>query len=955
MKSKLLVILILFIIGFIRSDEPVTIHVVPHTHDDAGWLWTFQDYFEGNEGAPSVKNILDNFIVSLNDNPERTFIYVEMAFFTKWYKTQSDSTKQQVKQLLKEGRFEFINGGYVMHDEAASYYQHFIDQMRLGLQFLKEEFDFTPEIAWFIDPFGHSAANAYVLSKMGFTKIAFVRIDYKDKNIRRAKKSLEFYWFPYDQINENAKIFTHVTYDHYCLPPGMDGFINDQELHMTASEVQNRSQRIYSDLKTWNSGFMHKNVLLMYGCDFTFKQRDANYKNVEQIMDYVNKNYSDMKMVYSTPSKYFKTIFEQVKEWPEYRNADFFPYADDAYSYWTGYLTSRPNLKGLVRETGNYLTSSSHLIMDYLLGSHVCESVLVDAVNSQFFLRENHAICQHHDAVAGTAKEHVSEDYELRLNSSIDKTKNVMGNILKEINSDLKDIKICIADPVSNRDCHKDYNLSVSENSILLGIYNPGLEGNYPVTIHLKNIKNVEIKYEDSFLPSDLFCIEDSDFKDELNCQLKFIMSFKKEKAFITLKMNLSASKSENKVSPLFSEKNHKIIENDALTVSFDSENLKFITKVLRNGNIQNYEYKISHGFYNSFDGYNSKMKPNNSNPDGAYILSTVEEYPLYFDPIKEKSQIIKGKLSTMVLIRYQQSYLLINVINDPYMIEVESIWDPIKDKSQGKNFLLLVDSDLENLVSLPDGQSQPEFWTDSNGMKLMRRFKDFRQKWKYEITDKVSGNFYPINSKFSIRDRLNYTYSEKDYDGLSEDDRVLTVLNDRPQSAGAMQKGQIMFLVHRFSVKDDWRGVGEPIWEVSSATKYFHTRHIVSFSNSSQNYYENLLQNKPIISKINSEVQFDSSLYKLITHSENIIVNFHVKKPKQIFVQFYNMQDPYYLGMSQEYFSFNKVNGVTYTIEEYKFNSVSPLEKFCLKFLEEDSTFNLDSQDLKLFLLKFS
>ena len=114
-----------------KNIEKTHVHLVPHSHDDAGWKWTFDEYYYGTGGSKaSVKKILYNMILSLSENTERTFIYVEMAFFTKWYYNQSSETKDKVKQYIQQGRFEFINEGYVMHDEATTYYQHFIDQMR---------------------------------------------------------------------------------------------------------------------------------------------------------------------------------------------------------------------------------------------------------------------------------------------------------------------------------------------------------------------------------------------------------------------------------------------------------------------------------------------------------------------------------------------------------------------------------------------------------------------------------------------------------------------------------------------------------------------------------------------------------------------------------------------------------------------------------------------------------
>ena len=50
-----------------------------------------------------------------------------------------------------------------MHDEAATHYIDMIDQTTLGHRFIKEEFNVTPRIGWQIDPFGHSAVQAYLL------------------------------------------------------------------------------------------------------------------------------------------------------------------------------------------------------------------------------------------------------------------------------------------------------------------------------------------------------------------------------------------------------------------------------------------------------------------------------------------------------------------------------------------------------------------------------------------------------------------------------------------------------------------------------------------------------------------------------------------------------------------------------------------------------------------------
>lgn len=167
MKHYLILLLLALVVN-----EPINVHIIPHTHDDAGWLVTYEEYYTGNNRiGKCVKCILDNMLISLKADEKRTFTYVEMAFFEKWYKDLSQADRDYVKQLVKEGRLEFINGGWVMNDEAAANYQDIIDQMRLGLLFLDKEFGVRLKTAWFIDPFGHSLTN--VCSVFNFRLICY--------------------------------------------------------------------------------------------------------------------------------------------------------------------------------------------------------------------------------------------------------------------------------------------------------------------------------------------------------------------------------------------------------------------------------------------------------------------------------------------------------------------------------------------------------------------------------------------------------------------------------------------------------------------------------------------------------------------------------------------------------------------------------------------------------------
>ncbi len=55
-----------------------------------------------------------------------------------------------------------------MNDEATAHYNAIIDQMTLGLKFIENNFgpNARPTIGWQIDPFGHSAEQASIFSRV---------------------------------------------------------------------------------------------------------------------------------------------------------------------------------------------------------------------------------------------------------------------------------------------------------------------------------------------------------------------------------------------------------------------------------------------------------------------------------------------------------------------------------------------------------------------------------------------------------------------------------------------------------------------------------------------------------------------------------------------------------------------------------------------------------------------
>lgn len=118
----------------------INVHLVPHSHDDVGWLKTVDQYYYGaknNIQHAGVQYILDSVVGELLKDSRRRFIQVETSFFSKWYQEQTEQVQRLVKKLVNEGRLEFTGGAWSMNDEAAVHYQSVIDQFTLGLKYVQ--------------------------------------------------------------------------------------------------------------------------------------------------------------------------------------------------------------------------------------------------------------------------------------------------------------------------------------------------------------------------------------------------------------------------------------------------------------------------------------------------------------------------------------------------------------------------------------------------------------------------------------------------------------------------------------------------------------------------------------------------------------------------------------------------------------------------------------------------
>ena len=283
-----------------KDEDKLQIHLVPHTHDDVGWLKTVDEYYYGANNSiqhAGVQYILDSVIPQLSADPSKRFIYVEIAFFERWWNEQGEAMQAEVKKLVHEKRLEFINAGWCMNDEAATHYNAIIDQMTYGLNFVQEKFgsDARPRIAWHIDPFGHSSEQASIFAQMSLDGFFFGRIDYADKKLRLEQQRMELVWRGSRNLGQDSDIFTGVLYNGYNPPHGFcyDQFCVDAPIQddpkLYDLNVKETVDRFVKTTCKQAAQYKTNHIILTMGSDFMYENANLWYKNLDKLIKYVNK------------------------------------------------------------------------------------------------------------------------------------------------------------------------------------------------------------------------------------------------------------------------------------------------------------------------------------------------------------------------------------------------------------------------------------------------------------------------------------------------------------------------------------------------------------------------------------------------------------------------------------------------------------------------------------------
>ena len=819
--TAMMVMLICAVMTLLAPVTAVNVHIVPHTHDDVGWLKTVDQYYYGANNSiqhAGVQYILDSVISALVENSNRTFIYVEQAFFQTWWAEQTPDKQNQVRTLVKNKQFEFINGGWCMHDEAAAHYVDMIDQTTLGHKFINDEFGVQPTIGWQIDPFGHSATQAALLSYgVGFDGLFFARSDFEDRLNRESRREMEVIWSASKSLGADNQIFTGAFVGGFGYGPP-SGFNWDLKANTQRIQDDPRLEGynvdywvdLFNELVDYQAERTHgNNVMWTMGSDFQHENSEEYFKEIDKLIKYANAN-GTHNVNYSTPSRYVAAKNAEDLTWTT-KTDDYFPYSDSAHSFWTGYFTSRPALKRYVRIGSAFLQVARQLeVFASVNGS------------DSMWLWKAQGIAQHHDAVSGTSKQHVAYDYARRIADGIAAADKLVEEELSIwitpkgqtpltfTYCPLANISVCpptqqeafafalvVYNPIARSRMEL---VRVPVNSINYEVFDPN---DKPIVYDIVKVFHTIALQEDAApytlqfvatVPgigySTYFIKYINNTINDTSTTTNNVASPRISRSLLTKTDSLPLSVPSQSSLPCQNQTFH-CIDNGVWELGFD--NITGLLTVIRDMKSTDYRvFNQTFFYYQSYQGTTQRS--------GAYIFrpasnASVDEAVIMADRVDVS---FFDNNATVEIRQIFTPWLTqtIRLVKGHAHIEFEYTVGHIPiDDGQGKEII--------TRFYVGDLHNNQTWFTDSNGREFLERKFNYRPTWNLTVFEPIAGNYYPANIGAFIKD----------------DESMMAVLNDRSQGVTSLHEGELEFMIHRRLLEDDRRGVGEPLNETDGIT----------------------------------------------------------------------------------------------------------------------------------------
>lgn len=341
-----------------------TIRLIGNAHLDPIWLWRWQ------EGCGEVLQTFRSALDRLNEYNDFVFTCSSAAYY-KWVEDIDPEMFEEIRAMVKKGRWVPVNGWWVQPDCNMPSGESFARQALYSQLYYKEKFGKICKTGYNVDSFGHSAFLPQFLTKAGMTGYVMHR-----PGIHENKEIPEnlFWWDSAD----GSRIMT------YRIPEGYGG------------SGKNALDRKMQDMEERANETGH-GMMLFYGVGN--HGGGPTKGDIEYLKENLRREgFNDLE--FSSPDDFFEELMTQPLNLPSWN--------DELQHHASGCYSATSLVKELNRKSENLLAAAEKW--------DTVSSIVTDAkAETEEFKKAWREVCfnQFHDILCGCSIREAYEDVKM--------------------------------------------------------------------------------------------------------------------------------------------------------------------------------------------------------------------------------------------------------------------------------------------------------------------------------------------------------------------------------------------------------------------------------------------------------------------------------------------------------------------------------------------------------------
>jgi alpha-mannosidase len=177
-----------------------SIHLTGNSHIDMAWLWPWTETVE------VVRNTFSSVLQLMREYPDLTFSMGSAQTF-QWMEEKYPSLFQEIRQRVKEGRWEIVGGMWVEPDLNMPDGESLVRQLLYGKRYFREKFGVDVKIGWNPDSFGYNWQLPQIYKRSGVDYFVTQKLYWNDTN----KFPHKLFWW---QAPDGSRVMTYIPHDY---------------------------------------------------------------------------------------------------------------------------------------------------------------------------------------------------------------------------------------------------------------------------------------------------------------------------------------------------------------------------------------------------------------------------------------------------------------------------------------------------------------------------------------------------------------------------------------------------------------------------------------------------------------------------------------------------------------------------------------------------------------------